>query len=113
MKIIACSFGKITIDGETFNSDVIIYPNRVQASWWRKEGHRLQVADLTEVIDERPEVLIIGTGHNGLMEVPEETLHVLRQEGIEIHVEKTTRAVELFNHMPEDKKVMAALHLTC
>ena len=98
MRIEAHSFGKITIDGETSNSDVIIYPNRVEASWWRKEGHRLQAAHLTEVINERPEVLIIGTGHNGLMKVPAETVDALGQEGIEVHAEKTTRAVEVFNH---------------
>lgn len=113
MRIDAYSFGKVAVDDQTFDSDVIIYPNRVEASWWRKEGHRLQVADLTEVIDEGPEVLIIGTGYNGLMEVPAETVDALGQEGIEVHAEKTTRAVELFNSMPEGKKVMAALHLTC
>ena len=113
MRIEACSFGKITIAGKTFISDVIIYPNRVEASWWRKAGHRLDVADLAEAVAERPELLIIGTGHNGLMKVPQETIDALGREGIEVRVAKTADAARLFNDMAEQNRVIAALHLTC
>jgi hypothetical protein len=33
------SFGSITIDGRTYDTDVIIYPERIDDRWWRKEGH--------------------------------------------------------------------------
>ena len=51
------SFGRITVDGKTYTSDVIIYPGRVDASWWRREGHNLQAVDLTGVIKAKPEIL--------------------------------------------------------
>ena len=54
MKIEHYSFGNITIDGQTYTSDVIIYPERVDASWWRKEGHNLQIEDLAGVIKAEP-----------------------------------------------------------
>lgn len=41
MTIASYSFGKITIDGQTFTSDLIIYPGRIDPSWWRREGHFL------------------------------------------------------------------------
>jgi hypothetical protein len=113
MKIEHYSFGRITIDGKTYTSDVIIYTGRVDSSWWRKEGHYLQVIDLTDVINARPEVLIVGTGSSGLMKVSKETISYLESKGIEVHVALTEKAVELFNKLQKDKIVIAALHLTC
>lgn len=113
MKISHYSFGRITIDGKTYTSDVIIYPDRVDSSWWRKEGHYLQVVDLTEVINAKPDVLIIGTGYSGVMVVPEETTEFVRSKGIEVRVERTEKAVDIFSSLRKDKKVIAALHLTC
>ncbi len=113
MKIEHYSFGKIIIDGNTYISDVIIYPGRVNSSWWRERGHYLQIIDLTDVINALPEILIIGTGYFGRMTVPKETLSHLKSKGIEIYVEHTKKAVELFNTFQNDKAVIAALHLTC
>jgi hypothetical protein len=120
MKIEHYSFGSITIDGKTYTSDVIIYPGRVDASWWRKEGHNLQIVDLTDVIKAKPDVLIAGTGSYGLMKVPQGTISHLESKGIEVHVALTAKAVEIFNKLQseiqqsgKDKKVIAAFHLTC
>jgi len=113
MKIEHYSFGKITIEGKTYTSDVIIYPEKVNASWWRKEGHNLQVVDLTDVINANPQILVIGTGATGLMRVPKETISHLQSKGIEVHVARTGEAVKIFNKLQKDKIVIAAFHLTC
>lgn len=114
MNIELYSFGNITIYGKTYTADVIIYPGKVDSAWWRKEGHYLQVADLADVIKAKPEVVIIGTGYSGVMVVPKETISHLESRGIEVHVERTGKAVELFNKVQgKDKIVIAALHLTC
>jgi len=113
MRITHYSFGRITVDGQTYTSDIIIFPDHIKSSWWRLEGHLLQVPDLKEVIDTRPGVLIIGTGYYGTMRVPEETLEHLRSLGIEVHVHDSRKAVELFNKISPIKNVVAALHLTC
>jgi hypothetical protein len=107
------SFGKMTINKQVFTSDVIVYPDRVDASWWRREGHYLQKEDLSGIIAESPEVLIIGTGDMGVMQVPEATIRFLEKKGIEVHIEKTGQAVKLFNNQPANKKVIGAFHLTC
>ena len=113
MRVTHYSFGEITIDGKTFTSDVIIYPARVDSSWWRKEGHSLCISDLSEVIKAKPDILIVGTGHSGAMDVPQETLSHLESQGITVRVAKTGEAVELLNTLGRDKKTIAALHLTC
>ena len=113
MKIEHYSFGTITIDGKTYTSDVIIYPDKVDPSWWRKEGHSLRIADLKNVISFKPEILMVGTGQSGAMVVPEETISYLKGQNIEVHVVRTEKAVELFNKRQKEKKTVAALHLTC
>ncbi len=113
MRITHYSFGRITVDGKTYNSDVIIYPDHVDASWWRKEGHLLQIADLTDVLSAGLPVLIIGTGFYGTMRVPDNILQHLTSKMIEVYVDHTQKAVKLFNDIASKKPAVAALHLTC
>ncbi len=113
MKIEHYSFGKITIDGETYTSDVIIYPERVDSLWWRKEGHTLHIEDLQDVLNANPAVVVVGTGFFGIMKVPKETIAYLESKGIEVHAARTGKAVEVFNAFQKNKKVIAAFHLTC
>jgi hypothetical protein len=47
------------------------------------------------------------------MKVPNELRKKLAQQHIEVIVEKTGKAVELFNTLGNSKKVIAAFHLTC
>lgn len=113
MKITHYSFGTITIDGQTFTSDVIIYPDRVESKWRRIEGHLLQIEDLADIMIAKPSVLVIGTGASGLMKVPGNTLEYLKSNGVEVHIHDTKKAVEIFNKISSDKPAIAALHLTC
>ena len=105
-------FGRIVIDGKTYTSDVIVYPDRVDPSWWRKEGHSLDPDDLAAVAAAGPEAVIIGTGDSGMMEVPTHTRTFLEKKGITVLIEKTGRAVHLFNEQ-RGRKVIGAFHLTC
>lgn len=101
------------IDGRIFTSDLIIYPDKINHSWWRKEGHLLQIDDLSEVLKENPEIIIIGTGYSGVMKVDKDLITYLKSKGIEIIVEKTSEAVKIFNEVSPFKKTIACLHLTC
>jgi hypothetical protein len=107
------SFGSITVDGKTYRSDVIIFPGRVQGSWWRREGHNLVPEDLDEVVAAEPELVVIGTGASGVMQVPQSTVKWLEGRGIKVKVARTGEAVEFFNSLPDDTTSVAALHLTC
>jgi hypothetical protein len=113
MNIDSYCFGKMVIEGKIFQSDLIIYPEKVDPSWWRKEGHLLQYEDLRAVLAASPEVLIIGTGYFGLMKVPDGLRKELLGKNIELYVEKSARAVEIFNSFNTKRKTVAAFHLTC
>jgi hypothetical protein len=106
-------FGGIIINGKHYTTDLIVFPNKIKANWWRKKGHRLQIADLEEVLEAKPEVLVVGTGYSGMMKVPPETRSYIESEGIELIVQKTAEACKTFNHLSESRTVVAALHLTC
>ncbi|MBN1799671.1 MAG: hypothetical protein JW822_13935 [Spirochaetales bacterium] len=109
----AYSFGQIKVDGRTYRSDVIIYPEKINSFWWRKEGHNLGLDDLKEVIDYRPEMLIIGQGKLGVMKVRPEVRRQMLKKGIHLFIARTTQAVQKYNELAHTKKVVAALHLTC
>ncbi|KPV62031.1 MAG: hypothetical protein AOA65_2069 [Candidatus Bathyarchaeota archaeon BA1] len=107
-------FGQIVIDGRRYTKDLIIFPDRVRDGWWRREGHRLDVVDLKEVLQEKPEVLIVGTGYSGLMRVPPETKDYLKSRGIELIAQRTEQACKTYNrHLQLRRRVVAAFHLTC
>jgi len=106
-------FGKIVIKGRRYTTDLIVFPDRVRDGWWRKEGHSLHVKDIDEAIRDNPEVLIVGTGHSGLMKIPAETREYIKSKGIELIAQRTAEACKTFNRLVKSKKVVAALHLTC
>jgi hypothetical protein len=107
------AFGRMVVDGQAYTSDLIIFPKKINTSWWRKSGHRLCLEDLEDVFEEEPEALVIGTGFNGLMKVDEEVKGKARAKGIALFIEKTEKAVQNFNEIASKKKAIGAFHLTC
>jgi hypothetical protein len=107
------SFGRMEISGKIYTSDLIVFPNRIHPSWWRKTGHRLCLEDLREILEEEFDVLIVGTGYSGLMKVDKEVIQHAKSAGFDIIIENTKKAVELFNSISEKKNTIAAFHLTC
>lgn len=106
-------FGGMTVDGEQYSQDLILLPERVMANWRRKEGHRLGVEDLREVFDAAPEVLVVGSGACGLMEVPEKTRRAIEAADIELRVAQTENAWRVYNNLQKRRRTAGAFHLTC
>ncbi len=107
------SFGTIVIKGEEISHDLIIYPDRIDASWWRVKAHSLEKEDLSEVLEFEPEVLIVGTGANGRMRFPDETQEHIKSRGIKLLIADTGNACEVYNNLKDEKRTVAVLHLTC
>lgn len=107
------AFGHIVIDGERYEEDVIILPDRVEGNWWRDEGHTLQTQDLDAVFETDVDVLVVGQGAYGRMSVPQETRQALEEAGIEVVAHDTEEACQVYNRRRENGNVAAALHLTC
>ncbi len=115
MKIEKFAFGSITIDGKTYQSDLVIYPDgTIEEPWWRKTSHVLSKDDISTLIQKKPDVIIAGTGVNGLMKPEKGLAEYLTSQGIEFIAAPNDRAVEIFNRLfNSEKRVGACFHLTC
>ena len=112
-KIDSYAFGTLVLGGKTYTADLLLLPDRIFANWWRGDGHSVTAADLELVFHTHPELLLIGTGANGLMDVPVLTRSAIERQGIELVVQRTPDAVATYNRMYDEKRLAAALHLTC
>ncbi len=114
MFIDSYSFGKILIEGQTFNSDLILFPDHIQENWRRQQGHYLQKKDLAGIEKISRDLLIIGTGAQGAMKVAQEVAEWLDFSGIKWERLRTAKACDKYNSLVKrGKLVIAALHLTC
>jgi hypothetical protein len=106
-------FGRVVIDGQHYEKDIIILPDAVCPNWWRVEGHRLCSQDLASVQSATPLTLIIGTGVFGRLVVPAAVVEEMEARGISMLALKTDEACQEYNKLREKERVAAALHLTC
>ncbi len=109
------NFGLIVINKLPYKNDVIVFPDRVEADWWREEGHKLQLVDIQKSLDEvHPAALVVGTGKFGIMKISREVRQYADERGIKLHAEPTEKAVKMYNRLILiDDKILGAFHLTC
>lgn len=114
MKIDSFSFGTMEIDHKQYTSDLIIFPDgRVQDGWWRARGHVLSKRDIADLVELKPNIIIVGTGVNGRMK-PDAGLNAyLEEQGIEFLVGDNVVAVKWFNELRASGNVGACFHLSC
>ncbi len=106
-------FGHVKISGTEYNSDVICHAGQV-TDWWRETGHKVSENDIQRLMQEKPAVIVIGTGAYGLMRVPRETRKLIEDAGIELVTKRTAEATKVFNQLQEESvDVAIAMHLTC
>ena len=108
------AFGSMVIDGKSYTSDLMIYPDgEVRDPWFRKRGHRLSEDDIAGLIQAGPEVIVAGTGVSGRV-IPEKDLGPsLRHMGIAFFAVPNREAVALYNELSSKKRAGACFHLTC
>ena len=114
-------FGSIVINGKTYNHDVEVRWNDQVLDWWRKQSHIIEIEDIQKAIEQKPEIIIIGTGQSGIAKVTKETQAFIKEQDIELIIDITEQAVKTFNILKQDskeeegeqKKVIGFFHLTC
>jgi hypothetical protein len=106
--------GCIVIHEVTYTADVIIWPEGVDDARWRLEGHRLAKEDLEPILNKEPDILIIGTGPQGELQVPADVIDYMEQCCEQVYVEPTEQACARYNDVCDKPlRVTAGLHLTC
>ncbi|WP_297506007.1 Mth938-like domain-containing protein [Thermococcus sp.] len=118
MKLEYPGFGRIAINGETYEHDVVVYPSgkvEERKKWIskRKHGtsHRIDPKELREYLKEDFDVLIVGTGFYGYLSLLPESRELVREKDV---IELPTKeAVEKFNELVGKKRVLGIFHVTC
>ena len=113
MHIDCYEFGLIRIDGQIFKNDVLIWPGQIKSDWWRQEGHLLQLDDVAEALAANPQVLVVGQGEPGKMQVDPSLAAYLKDQGVELLVHPTREACRVITDLSGARRLAAALHLTC
>lgn len=121
MKIEGYDFGSIIIDGSRYSKDVVILVNGEIAKRKKKlskgeVGHTpLSKREFKEYLGEdRPDVLVIGTGMHGAMPVKGGVMKIAEKCGIELICEDTGKAIESYlDHLSKGEKAAAVFHLAC
>ena len=108
------SFGRIVVNDQTYTDDIKIIHGQVVADWWRKSGHRVDIEDISDILEAKPDILIIGKGSPGLMKSTASLRACLTANNIELFEEKSSQAIRLFNRFyRETKRVAAGIHVGC
>jgi hypothetical protein len=87
------AFGGMTVSGRSYRKDLKIIQGRVVENWRRKEGHRLYVQDVKDILAVSPTFLVVGTGYSGGMRVDESLRSALVKHRVELIAEATAEAV--------------------
>lgn len=114
-------FGSIIIDGKAYDYDVEVRWTGEVLSWQREESHLINIESVKRAVEQKPEVIIVGTGESGAAEVAEDAQSFIKEKGIELVIDKTGEATKTFNIIKEEseeeegeqKKVIGLFHLTC
>ncbi len=114
MKINKTWFGGVEIDGKRYR-DVLIIGDEIvdRGKWGYFDTHTISERELEELLRGDPEVIIIGSGQSGVLEVPTEVEEKIKNKGIELIVLETPEAIEKYNELSKKKKVNALIHTTC
>jgi len=112
MAITHYAFGKMVIDGETYENDVAIFPDKTVQKWHVKTNHTIQLIDIQALINDSTEALIIGTGASEICTVKDDIVDYAASKGIKLIIRDTYEAVRQFNKLPKEG-LSACFHLNC
>lgn len=117
-KIDDIRFGSITISGEVVEHDVLIRQDGKVKKRKKKlskakygTSHRVSVEEAEHIYEEGAKRLIVGTGHNGMLELSEEAAEYFRQKKCSVELLPTPRAAEAWN--AAHGRVIGMFHVTC
>ena len=111
VKINSFRFGSLKINNKNYNNDMAIHWDGELIS--RESTHTVSKSDIIDFLLKGPEVIVIGTGIAGNVKIDKDAENFLKLKNVELIIKKTPEAVEEFNKLSKDRKVIALLHVTC
>ena len=114
----ATRFGSITVDGETFDHDIVIrlsgkVKNRKKKLSKRQYGssHTVSLAEAEHIYDDGAERVIVGTGQQGVLKLSDEAEGFFKDCGCKVQSVPTPEVIKVWNETAG--RTIAMFHVTC
>lgn len=112
------SFGSITIDGQTFDHDVLIRLDGTIRKRKKKlskqfygTSHKISRPEAEFVYEAGAQTLVIGTGQYDQVRLSREAQEYFDDQGIQVIAAATPEAIRLWNE--QTGRVIGLFHVTC
>ena len=118
VRIDRSEFGSITIDGKTYDHDVMIGLSGEVSKRKKKlskqqygTSHVVSKAEAKCVFEKGCDLIIIGSGQEGNVRLSPEAEDYFAKKGCEVLLQPTPEAIRSFNR--SEKRRIALMHVTC
>jgi hypothetical protein len=115
-RITHLSWGHLEIEDRSFK-DAKLFPGGSREWDWNETGtdhvSGIQPADVEELLEHGASGVVLSRGFYERLQIREQTLQMLRDKNIPVHVEQTEEAVRLYNELSKTERVGALIHSTC
>jgi len=111
VKINSFRFGSLTINNKTYDNDMTVHWDGELVP--RESDHNFSKGDLIDLLIKGPDTIVIGTGTAGGVKIEKAAENFAKMKNIELIAKKTPEAIDEFNKLSKDKKVIAVIHVTC
>jgi len=110
-------FGKVVFNRKMYTHDIYVHPSgRVEPR--RKElsklvhhtSHKVVAAEIEYLLQEDPDLIIIGTGYNGALHLTAQARDYLKDKGVLYHECTTPKAIQEYNSCCN---CAILVHVTC
>ena len=116
-KILNLRWGKTEVEGLGVVKDVKLWPGGSREWDWRETATEhvpgIQASDVKELVDHGADVVVLSRGMQLRLRTRPETLDLLAGLGVEVHVEESSEAAELYNRLAATRAVGCLIHSTC
>ncbi len=112
------AWGQVEVEGcaEPYK-DVKLFPGGARAWDWQETGTKhapgIQPSDVEELVDRGATVIVLSRGMYERLQVCPETVQMLKERGIDVHVLPTEDAVKRYNELRSSTSIGALIHSTC
>lgn len=111
------SWGRMEVEGLGEGKDFKLYPGGGRAWDWGEHNTRhdpgIQPGDVRELLDHGATVVVLSQGMEERLRTMPETLALLADRQVDVHVAETTAAVEQYNELAGHAPVGGLFHSTC
>jgi hypothetical protein len=120
MKIDSTAFGSITIDGTTYEHDVLI-PLSGEVVKRKKKlskkyygtSHIISLEEAEFVYEKGCDTLVLGAGQYGNVKLSPEAAAFFSQKGCRVILKPTPEAIETYNKTRKTARAIGLFHVTC